>query len=44
MLTVGEKFRGNAVDRKRSFLDEFVHYVGAIDLGFVGKWFTWENL
>lgn len=43
MMTVGEKFRGKEMDWRRSFLGDFVQSVEAINLGFVGKRFTWEN-
>lgn len=31
------------MDWRRSFLGDFVQSVEAINLGFVGKRFTWEN-
>lgn len=38
-----EKFVGRPVENQRLFLKEFMQNVGAVDLGFSGNIFTWEN-
>nr|XP_048333636.1 uncharacterized protein LOC125423443 [Ziziphus jujuba var. spinosa] len=38
-----EKVGGKGFQRNHSYLNTFVQNVGAIDLGFLGKKFTWEN-
>lgn len=43
ILNNRDKFGGKNLDRRRSFLGEFIQSVGAIDLSFMRKMFTWEN-
>ena len=38
-----KKFGGNNVAGKKLFLRDFMQEVGAIDLGFIGRRFTWSN-
>lgn len=38
-----EKFGGKVYNSRTSFLGEFIHRVGALDLGCSSKGFTWEN-
>lgn len=39
----GEKFEGRVSNNRQWFLNEFIQLVRAMDLGFKGKRFTWEN-
>ena len=38
-----EKLRGKDIYEKRLFLKEFIHQVRAMNLGFIGRKFTWFN-
>lgn len=43
IMHYGEKFGGKHYINYRFFLEYFTHAVGSIDLGYMGKRFTWEN-
>lgn len=38
-----EKMGGRAIWKRRLFFKPCIQALGAVDLGFVGKKFTWEN-
>lgn len=38
-----EKLGGREIWRRKLFLKEFIQGVGAVDLGFKGRKYTWEN-
>lgn len=43
ILNIGEKFGGKTTGIRKSYLNEFFQNVGALDLEYTGKRFTWEN-
>lgn len=42
-VSTEEKWGGRNIWKKKLYLKQFIDNVGGIDLGFVGKRFTWEN-
>lgn len=43
VLKIGEKFWGKTIAGRKTFLNDFFQAVGVVNLGWVGKRFTWEN-
>lgn len=43
IMNENEKLGGRQFWRKKLYMKPIMQNLGAIDLGFQGKWFTWEN-